>query len=89
LALGARPWALPLVVVGQGLRYTLAGIGLGLCAAVFSLDRMRKLLFEVDAQDPATFAGVAFLVALVAVGASYVPARRAAIVDPLMVLRAE
>ena len=36
LALGARPWALPLVVVGQGLCYTLAGIGLGLCAAVFS-----------------------------------------------------
>lgn len=89
LALGARPWALPLVVVAQGLRYTLPGIVLGLCAAAFLLDRMRNLLFEIDAQDPATFAGTAFLVALVAVAASYVPARRAAIIDPLRVLRAE
>jgi putative ABC transport system permease protein len=89
LALGARPWALPLVVVAQGLRYTLPGIALGLCAAAFLLDRMRDLLFEIDARDPATFAGVAFLVALVAVGASYVPARRATVIDPLTVLRAE
>jgi ABC-type antimicrobial peptide transport system permease subunit len=89
IALGARPGALPLGVVAQGLRYALAGIVMGLFAAVFVVDRMRSLLFEVDARDPATFAAVALVVALVAVAASYVPARRAASVDPLMLLRAE
>lgn len=89
MALGARPWALPLVVVAQGLRYTSVGILLGLIAAALVVDRIRGLLFEVDAHDPATFAGVAVVVASVALAASYIPARRAATVDPLIVLRAE
>ena len=89
VALGARPWALPLVVVRQGLRYILAGIALGLFAATLVVDRMQTLLFEVDSRDPATFAGAALVVALVALAASYVPARRAATADPLVVLRAE
>jgi putative ABC transport system permease protein len=89
VALGARPWALPLVVVGQGLRYTVPGIACGLLAAVFVGDRIQNLLFEVDARDPATLAAVGVTVALVAVAASYAPARRAATADPLLVLRAE
>jgi putative ABC transport system permease protein len=89
VALGARPWALPLVVVGQGLRYTLPGIVFGLLAAVFVGDRIRSLLFEIDARDPATLATVGVTLALIAVAASYVPARRAAAADPLIVLRAE
>lgn len=89
VALGARPTTLPFVVIGQGLRYASAGIVLGLFAAAFVVDRMRSLLFEVDARDPETFAVVAVVVGLVALAASYVPARRAATADPLLVLRAE
>jgi putative ABC transport system permease protein len=89
VALGARPWALPLSVVAQGLRFTLAGIVLGLVAAIVVGDRIGSLLFEVHPHDPATFAGVAVVVVLVAVAASYVPARRAATTDPLVVLRVE
>jgi putative ABC transport system permease protein len=89
VALGARPRALPLVVVAQALRFTVPGIGLGLLGALFVGSRIRGLLFEVDARDPATFAAVGIAVALVAVTASYAPARRAATADPLVVLRAE
>ena len=89
VALGARPSAVPLIVVGEGLRLALGGMALGLVAALFVGDRMRDLLFEVDARDPATFAGVALVVGLTALAASYVPARRAANADPLIVLRAE
>ena len=89
VALGARPWAVPLGVVAQGLRLASAGLALGLVGAVVAADRIRSLLFEVDARDPATFAAVAVTVLLVAIAASYVPARRAATTDPLVVLRAE
>ncbi len=89
VALGARPRTLPLVVIGQGLRYVLPGIALGLVGAMLFADRMRGLLFDVDARDPATFATVGLAVAIVAIAASYVPARRAATADPLVVLRAE
>lgn len=89
VALGARPWVLPLGVVTQALRYTFAGIALGLVAAVLVGERIRTLLFEVDPRDPATFVGVGVGVTLVAVAAAYVPARRAATADPLVVLRVE
>jgi putative ABC transport system permease protein len=89
VALGARAWALPLTVVAQALRYALPGIVVGLLAAGVVADRIRSLLFEVDARDPATFAVVGLAVALIAVAASYAPARRAATADPLIVLRAE
>ena len=89
VALGAQPWALPLGVVAQGLRYTVPGVVLGLVAAALVGNRIQTLLFEVDARDPVTFAAIGATVALVAAIASFVPARRAAAVDPLMVLRAE
>jgi putative ABC transport system permease protein len=89
VALGAQPWALPLVVVAQGLRYTVPGVALGLFAAALVANRIQTLLFDIDARDPVTFAAIGATGALVAAIASFVPARRAAAVDPLMVLRAE
>ena len=89
VAIGARPWALPVGVVAQALRFAVAGIMLGFFAALLVGDRISSLLFEIDARDPATFAAVGVVVALVAVAASFVPARRAATADPLVVLRAE
>ena len=89
VALGARPWALPLGVVAQGLRLTLAGIVVGLVAAIAMADQIRSLLYEVHARDPLTFAGVAVAIVVIAAAASYLPARRAATADPLVVLRAE
>jgi putative ABC transport system permease protein len=89
IALGASPSALPLVVVAQGLRYVAAGVGLGVLAAALAVGQIRGLLFEVDPRDPLTFAAVSLFVTVIASCASYVPARRAARVDPLVVLRAE
>ncbi|MGH2523445.1 MAG: hypothetical protein ACRDH2_13155, partial [Anaerolineales bacterium] len=67
----------------------LLGVGLGLLGA-FALTRvMTSLLFGVNANDPATFAGVALLLALIALLACYLPVRRAVRIDPLAALRHE
>jgi putative ABC transport system permease protein len=77
------------MVIGQGLSLTALGLGLGLLAA-FGLTRgLESLLFEVRPHDPATFASLAVLLLLVALLAGYLPARRAARVDPQVVLREE
>ena len=89
IALGARPAAVVRMVVRQGVQLTLAGIGLGVVGAVVLTGYLRALLYEVSPTDPVAFAAMAALLFAVALAASYVPARRAAKVDPMTALRSE
>ena len=89
MALGASPATVQQMILGEGLRLTALGIGLGLLAA-FGLTRlMQQLLFGVQAHDPLIYAGISLLIAVVAACACWLPARRATRVDPLIALRAE
>jgi putative ABC transport system permease protein len=86
-ALGARPSDILWLIIKQGFGLVLAGIILGLGGA-FALTRiMKAVLFHTNATDPATFIGIALLFLLVALAASYIPARRAARIDPMAALR--
>ncbi|MBZ5538651.1 MAG: ABC transporter permease [Acidobacteriia bacterium] len=89
MTLGAQQGDVFRLIVGQGLKLAVVGIGIGLAAA-FALTRlMARLLFGLSATDPLTFGGVAFLLMIIAVMACYLPARRATRVDPLVALRYE
>jgi len=87
LALGAQQSQILSLVLKKGLLLTALGVGIGLGASLALTRLMQSMLFEVDSSDPLTFAGVAALLAGVALAACYLPARRAASVDPLMALR--
>jgi len=89
LALGARPDDVLWLIVGQGMRLVVAGIALGIAGAVALTRLMASLLYSVSATDPITFIAASVLLTLVALIACYVPARRAACVDPMMSLRCE
>ena len=89
LALGAAPTALMRMFVGQGLVLTAVGAGVGLLTAIALTQWMSSLLFGVERLDPATYAAVLGVLVMAAAMASYVPARRAAAVDPLETLIAE
>ena len=89
LALGAQGGDVVKMVLSQGTKMTLAGVAIGIGAALGLTPLMRSLLFGVTAQDPRTFAAVAVLLILVALLACYIPARRATRVDPLVALRYE
>jgi putative ABC transport system permease protein len=89
VALGATGQRITRMVVGRGLTLTLAGLTTGALAALLVSRVLRTLLFGVSASDPFTFAAVAGPLVTVAALASYVPARRAARVDPLVAMRGE
>ncbi|HEY6400429.1 MAG TPA: FtsX-like permease family protein, partial [Blastocatellia bacterium] len=89
LALGAQRHDILKLVLGQGLALTMIGVAAGLALA-FALTRfLSSLLYGVGAADPITFAAIALLFAVVALTASYLPARRAMKVDPITALRCE
>jgi predicted permease len=89
LALGAQGRDVLRMLLTQGAKTALVGVAIGIAAALGLTEFMRSLLFGVSAQDPVTFAAVAALLILVALLASYIPARRAMLVDPIMALRYE
>jgi putative ABC transport system permease protein len=89
VALGASRRDLLRLVVGHGLALTAAGTALGLVGARALSSLLSNQLFGVSPADPAVFASVAGVVALVALAASYGPARRAARIDPMTALRHE
>ena len=89
MALGAQPGRVLMLILRQGLLLTLVGIGIGLAGALALTRLMSSMLFGVDATDPATFAAIVALLALVSLVACYIPARRATRVDPLIALRYE
>jgi len=89
IALGARPATVVRMVVRQGALLTLVGIGVGAVGAVVLTRYLRAVLYQVSPTDPVAFAAMAGLLFGVALAASYVPARRAARVDPMVALRNE
>ena len=89
LAIGAERRDVFLLVLGQGARVALLGIAVGIAAALALTRLMSNLLFGVSATDPLTFAGVALLLTLTMLVTSYIPARRAMRVEPMVALRHE
>jgi predicted permease len=89
MALGARPGDLTRMVIGDGARVVLAGVGLGIFAAMIVGRLVSTLLAGVTTTDPTTFMAVAVTLFAVALTASYIPARRASRIDPATALRTE
>jgi len=89
IALGARPAGVQRMIVLEGLKHALAGVGIGLAAAAWLTRLMATLLFDVSPGDPLTLFCVAGVLLGTALLSCYLPARRATRVDPLMVLRTE
>jgi putative ABC transport system permease protein len=89
VALGARPSDILGLVVGQGMRVVGIGVGLGLCGALLATRALRSLLYGVTPTDPATLVAAGVGLAVVALIATALPARRATKIDPMEALRAE
>ncbi|HXN74656.1 MAG TPA: ABC transporter permease [Candidatus Acidoferrales bacterium] len=89
VTLGAQPQDVFRLVVGEGLRLAFFGVAVGLIAALALTRLLHSFLFGISAYDPLTFIGVSVLLTLVAIVASYIPARRATRVDPMIALRYE
>lgn len=89
VAMGASRSDVLRMVLGDGMKMTLIGVGIGIAAALGLTRLMASLLFGVSATDPLTFTAVAMLLSVVALAACYIPARRAMRVDPMVALRYE
>jgi putative ABC transport system permease protein len=89
MALGARAADALWLVVRRGMALAFAGVAIGLAASFAVMRLIKALLFDLSATDPLTFAGVSLLLALVALLACLIPARRASKVDPMIALRCE
>jgi putative ABC transport system permease protein len=89
IALGASSTNVTRMIVGQGLGLTGAGLAVGCAASLLTTRAMSKLLYGVQATDPATFAAVAAVLAGIATIACWIPARRASRLDPMVALRDE
>jgi ABC-type antimicrobial peptide transport system permease subunit len=87
IALGANRTDVLRLVLQNGMRVALAGVGLGILCALALTRMMAKMLYGVSATDPLTFLAVATVLLVVALAACYVPARRAMRVDPVIALR--
>lgn len=89
IALGASPRNILSLIVGQGMALALTGVTLGLAASYVLTRLIRSLLFGVQTTDPITFAGISLLLAMITLLACYIPAHRAARIDPLISLRCD
>jgi putative ABC transport system permease protein len=89
MALGAQTHAVRRLILGQTLKLALIGVTFGLGGSYLLAQFLASLLFGVGMHDPLTFLGVAVLLIAVALAASYIPARRAMRVDPIVALRYE
>jgi predicted lysophospholipase L1 biosynthesis ABC-type transport system permease subunit len=89
MAIGAQRSDVLQLVLGEGLRLTVLWVVIGVITSLAATRLLSSLLFGISATDPFTFAGVAVLLSLVALAASYIPARRAMRVDPVTALRYE
>ena len=89
MALGAQPSAVLGLVLGQGMILVAAGLAIGLVTAYAASGLMRSLVVGVSTHDPLTFAGTAAVLGAIALLASYIPARRATRIDPLIALRTD
>ena len=89
MALGAKPGDVLAMILRQGMTLVMAGLVVGMISALALTGMMKSLLFQVEPNDPVTFAGVSAVLGTVALMACYVPARRALRIDPLRALRSE
>ena len=89
IALGATQRNILSLVVRQGMALTFSGVAIGLAAAFLLTRLMRTLLYGVEATDPITFVGISLLLAMIALLASYIPAQRAARIEPIISLRCD
>ena len=89
MALGAQPGNILRLIVREGMRFALIGVGVGLVCSIGFGRAVSTLVYGVSIHDPATFVGVAILLTGVALAACVFPARRAARVDPMVALRHE
>ena len=89
MALGAKRTDMLKFVLRQGLVLTLAGIAIGLCGSIALTHLLASQLYGITPTDPLAFAGVSLLMGIVALAACYLPACRAANIDPMVALRYE